>query len=193
MIAGHFGFAALVKAREPEVPLWGLMLATVWLDIIFVPLYLVGIESIELVPGTLGSYGAGYIHADYTHSLCGALLLATLFGCVAALPWGRRCGIVLGMVAFSHWLLDLVVHRRDMPLLPGNLGHLPKLGFGVWQWPLVAIAAEFALVALGSYCYWRAARHAVRTSGGIGRIWATIDPVALFVSGCAVLLLDAIG
>ncbi|MEA3133793.1 MAG: hypothetical protein QOG17_1639, partial [Gammaproteobacteria bacterium] len=29
MIAGHFGFAALVKARKPSVPLWALMLATV--------------------------------------------------------------------------------------------------------------------------------------------------------------------
>jgi hypothetical protein len=69
MIAGHFGFAALIKAREPQVPLWALMLATVWLDIVFVPLYVAGVESIEMVPGTHGSYGAGIIHADYTHSL----------------------------------------------------------------------------------------------------------------------------
>jgi hypothetical protein len=51
MIAGHFGFAALIKAREPQVPLWALMLATVWLDVVFVPLYVAGIESIEEVPG----------------------------------------------------------------------------------------------------------------------------------------------
>ena len=73
MIAGHFGFAALVKSRERQAPLWALMLSTVWLDIVFVPLFLAGIETIELVPGTHGGYGAGIIHADYTHSLVGAL------------------------------------------------------------------------------------------------------------------------
>ena len=46
MIAGHFGFAAAVKSREPETPLWALMLATVWLDVVFVPLYLSGIETV---------------------------------------------------------------------------------------------------------------------------------------------------
>jgi|HubBroStandDraft_4_1064222.scaffolds.fasta_scaffold596675_3 hypothetical protein len=76
MIAGHFGFAALIKAREREVPLWALMLATVWLDVVFVPLYIAGIESIETVPGTQGGYGTGVINADYTHSPLGALLLA---------------------------------------------------------------------------------------------------------------------
>ncbi len=54
MIAGHFGFAALVKSRETQVPLWALMLATVWLDIVFVPLFVAGIESVEVVPGAHG-------------------------------------------------------------------------------------------------------------------------------------------
>jgi hypothetical protein len=89
MIAGHFGFAAGVKGREQQVPLWALMLATVWLDIVFAPLLAAGIESIENVPGTSGGYGKSIIHADWTHSLVGALVLAALFGLVAARPWGR--------------------------------------------------------------------------------------------------------
>src|SRR6266567_1168423 len=107
MIAGHFGLAALVKSREHRVPLWALMLATVWLDILFVPLFLAGIERISFVPGTKGGYGRGIIYADYTHSLAGALLLSAVFGVMFAIPWGKRCAIVLGLVAFSHWLLDL--------------------------------------------------------------------------------------
>ena len=81
-----------------------------------------GIETIDNPPGASGGYGKAIIHADWTHSLVGALVLAALFGLVAARPWGRRMGIVLGAVAFSHWLLDLVVHRGDMPILPGNAG-----------------------------------------------------------------------
>lgn len=52
MVAGHFGFAAAVKSQERQVPLWALMLATAWLDILFVPLLLAGIERIDPVPGT---------------------------------------------------------------------------------------------------------------------------------------------
>jgi hypothetical protein len=69
MIAGHFGFAAGVKGRQPQVPLWALMLATVWLDILFAPFLAAGVESFDTVPGTSGGYGNAIIHADYTHSL----------------------------------------------------------------------------------------------------------------------------
>ena len=78
MIAGHFGLAAGVKARERQVPLWALMLATVWLDVVFVPLLAAGVESVENVPGTSGGYGNSIIHADWTHSLVGALVLAAV-------------------------------------------------------------------------------------------------------------------
>lgn len=193
MIAGHFGFAALVKARERQVPLWALMLATVWLDVVFVPLYVVGIESIETVPDTQGGYGAGIIHADYTHSLLGALLLAGVFGLIAGIPWGRRCGVVLGAVVFSHWLLDLIVHRHDMPMLPRDVGSLPELGFGLWRFPTAAITTEFALVVAGAFFYWQAARAAVHAAGNAGRLRADIAASLVLISGCAILFLDATG
>jgi membrane-bound metal-dependent hydrolase YbcI (DUF457 family) len=157
MIAGHFGLAAGVKGRQPQVPLWALMLATVWLDIVFAPLLAAGVESFDTVPGTSGGYGNAIIHADYTHSLVGALVLAALFGLVAARPWGRQAGVVLGAVVFSHWLLDLIVHRADLPILPGNAGDLPRLGFGLWKVPAASILVELALVVAGAWLYWRAA------------------------------------
>jgi membrane-bound metal-dependent hydrolase YbcI (DUF457 family) len=193
MIAGHFGFAALTKARERQVPLWALMLATVWLDIVFVPLYVAGIETIETVPGSRGGYGAGIIHADYTHSLLGALAISGIFGFVASIPWGRRCGVVLGAVTFSHWLLDLIVHRADMPLLPANIGGFPKLGFGLWRWPAAAILSELALVIAGSFFYWRAAQAIVDARGGAGKGRAIVTALLVLVAGCAILFLDATG
>jgi membrane-bound metal-dependent hydrolase YbcI (DUF457 family) len=158
VIAGHFGFAAIVKGNEPETPLWILMLATVWLDVIFVPLYLAKIETIQPVDGMHAGYGAGVIHADYTHSLVGAIVLSALLGVVAWRLWTKRSGIVVGLVSFSHWLLDLVVHRSDLALLPGNAGDLPRLGFGLWRAPAASAAVELALVAIGAWVYWRAAR-----------------------------------
>ena len=190
MVAGHFGLAAVVKAKEPQVPLWSLMLATAWLDVLFVPLYIAGIERIEPAPGTGGTgYGEGVIYADYTHSLVGALALGLLFGLVAAVPWGRRTGAILGAVVFSHWVLDLLVHRGDMPILPGNLGDLPRLGFGLWQIPLAAAAAELALVAIGAVLYGRAAaRRAGPAAGGRSRLAAGATfAVAVLVLGLSVL------
>src|SRR5215471_15588734 len=137
MIAGHFGFAAAVKAKQPAVPLWALMLACQWLDVLFVPLFAAGIERLDPVQGeAAGRYGGAIIYADYTHSLVGAVLLSALFGALFAFRYGRRTAIVLGLVAFSHWMLDLPMHRADMPVLPGGAGDFARLGFGLWRYPM---------------------------------------------------------
>jgi hypothetical protein len=192
MIAGHFGFAAIVKSPEPRVPLWSLMLATVWLDIVFIPLFLAGIEKLEPVPGLRGGYGQNIIYADYTHSLIGALVLSAAFGLMFGWRWGKRCAFVLGFVSFSHWLLDLVVHRHDMPVLPGNWGNLPRLGFGLWQVKTGSILAELMLVILGTWCYWRAAR-AASLAAHKGYSRAIVTALLILLGGVAVLVLDVAG
>jgi hypothetical protein len=190
MIAGHFGLAAGVKSVERPVPLWALMLATAWLDVVFVPLYAAGIETIEPAPDATGSYGGGIIHADYTHSLVGALVLSAILGGGLGYLWGQRTGVVLGLVAFSHWILDLVVHRPDLPVLPGNLGDLTRLGFGLWQFPTAAMVVELAIVLLGSFFYWRAAREVGGTEKAMR---ADIAGAVVLVSGIVVLFCDFTG
>ncbi|MEO8878252.1 MAG: permease [Polyangiaceae bacterium] len=166
MIAGHFGFAAAVKSKAPNVPLWLLMVACQWLDIVFVPLVAFGVEGLEPISGVKSpGYGEVIIHADYTHSLVGAALLSLLFGAVAAWRYGRRSGVILGLVSMSHWLLDLFMHRADMPLLPGNAGDFPRLGFGLWRSPAAAGGLELAFVVVGAVLYWRAARQVAETDG----------------------------
>jgi membrane-bound metal-dependent hydrolase YbcI (DUF457 family) len=194
VIAGHFGLAAGVKGRETEAPLWALMLATVWLDIVFVPLVLAGVETILPGPaGTAGGYGNAIIHADWTHSLVGAVVLSLLFGAVAAVPWGKRVGAVLGAVVFSHWLLDLVVHRADLPILPANAGNLPRLGFGLWQAPMISALVELLLVLGGAWLYWRAARQVTANAGAPERQRAVLVTAALIVAGVVTLGLDLAG
>jgi len=159
VIAGHFGLAAAVKWRAPAAPLWLLMIATQWLDIVFVPLFVLGVERLVPLPGAKsGAYGQALIYADYTHSLFGALLLSALLGAVASLRYGSKNGFVVGLVSFSHWVLDLLVHRGDLPILPGNLGRLPRLGFGLWRFTWLSALFELALVFSGALLYWRAAR-----------------------------------
>jgi membrane-bound metal-dependent hydrolase YbcI (DUF457 family) len=168
------------------------MLATVWLDIIFVPLFLTGIETIRPAPGTHGGYGGVIINADYTHSLIGALGISAIFAAVAAVWWGQRTGFVLGAVVFSHWLLDLVVHRADMPILPGSQGTLPRLGLGLWQLPRAVMLVELALVIAGAWLYWRAARQAAATVRS-HRARADLAALLVLVFGVAVLILDVMG
>ena len=110
MITGHLGLAAGAKAADVRAPLWCLMLATVWLDIVFVPLLLLGIETIETSPG--GGYGQSIIHADYTHSLLGALVLSAALGALAWWRWGRKVGLLVG-------------RGRVLPLDPGS-DHAPR-------------------------------------------------------------------
>lgn len=161
MFAGHFALGAGVKAAKNTPPLWSLMLATQLLDVVFVPLYLSGVETIEKVGA--GGYGGGIIHAVYSHSLVGALLLAGLALVAGGLAWGRRAGWILGSVTFSHWVIDLLVHRADLPILPGNWGNLPTLGMGLWQFPALTASLELAMIAVFTAMYgvslWGAAKH----------------------------------
>ncbi len=190
MIAGHFGLAAAVKAKAPSVPLWTLMLACQWLDVVFAVLFVAGIETLEPIQGAAkGAYGAVIIHADYTHSFVGAALLSIVFGGVAAFWYGRMRGCILGLMAMSHWVLDLIVHRPDLPILPG--GEL-RLGFGLWRYPAYSAALEFALVAAGSLLYWRAARRVAAVSVAAMRR-ANLCGVVVFVAGTITLGLNFFG
>jgi len=163
MFAGHFGLAAAVKSKQPRIPLWALMLSTQLLDVFFVPLVLTNVETIQPVANTKGGYGEVIIHADYTHSLIGALLIALCAGLIAWRFWGKNGGLVISAVVFSHWLLDLLVHRADLAILPGNLGNLPRLGFGLWAFPYISIALELVLIAVGGGLYFASALSRARS------------------------------
>ena len=160
MTSGHFGFAAIVKSSDPKVPLWALMFSTYLLDFIFIFLTAFGIESFAPLDPAHPAYGQVLIHAYYSHSLLGAAIIAVIAGLIARWLWGKKAGLIIGGIVFSHWLLDLIVHRPDLPILPGNLGNLPLLGFGLWQVPIAAALLELALALGGAYLYYRSARHA---------------------------------
>ena len=162
------------------------MLATVWLDVIFLPLFLAHWETVQTIRA---GYGGLLIHADYTHSIVGMLALSAALGAMFQPRLGSRVAMVIALVSASHWLLDLIVHRPDMPVLPGNLGNLPYFGLGLWNDPRVAACIEFVLVAAGSILYWRAAMEVSTKAGRNGRL-ATLSAAMIAAFGLLLLFLD---
>jgi hypothetical protein len=149
MFIGHFSTSLAAKALAPKLPLWQLLLAAQAVDILWALFIWLGIErasmdmSLPSNPLTLG-------HMPYTHSLLGTIAWAVLFGALAArfaAPTDKRTAFVaIAAVVASHWVLDLVVHRPDMAIIPG----MPGLGLGLWNHPAAAFWTEGALILAAS-------------------------------------------
>lgn len=102
---------------------------------------------------------------------------------------GRRVALVVILVSASHRVLDLVVHRPDMPVLPGNLMNLPYLGLAFWKDPQVPACLELILVIAGASLYWRTARE-VSANSGRNATLAAISAATIGGFGALVLFLD---
>jgi len=148
MFVGHYGVSFVAKRYDPSLPLWLLFLAVQLLDVLWAPFVLLGIEKLRIVPGITRSNPLDLYYMPYTHSLVAALLwslvAAVLYKLVAA---GRRprSAALLGLAVFSHWLLDLVVHRPDLPLYDDAA----KVGLGLWNLPAIAFGLETLLLLGG--------------------------------------------
>ena len=117
------------------------------------------------------------------------LALSCLLAMICWPFWGRRSAIVIGWVAVSHWMLDLLVHRADMPLLPANALQLPRLGFGLWRFPVASAALESGLILAGAWVYWRAARGACANDRRSTTL-AAVAAASIVVFGALTLALD---
>ena len=151
MFAGHYTAAFVAKRASPRIPLWVLLLAAQFVDVLFVLAILTGVEHARLDP-SLASNPLDLYDMPWTHSLLAAIVWAGV-AFTAARRWlslATRDAALVAAVVLSHWFLDLVVHRPDLTIAGGNA----KLGLALWNHPaaswllevvLVAAAARFAL------------------------------------------------
>lgn len=145
MFVGHYAGALAAKALEPKAPMWALAAGCQLVDIGWSAFIIAGIERAQVDP-TLPGSSLVLEHMPWTHSLpmtfvwaVGAALLARL---LLRLPmWAS---VVIGLTVASHWVLDLIVHRPDLPLWFGG----ERVGFGLWNLPVVEQAVEMGLLAL---------------------------------------------
>jgi hypothetical protein len=153
MFVGHYAAAFAAKTLEPRAPFWTYAGACQLVDIAWSGLVMGGVEKMRVDPHLPGSALDLYF-MPYTHSLPGAAawsIGAAVLGRLLRLPW--RAAVFIGLTVFSHWLLDLVVHRPDLLLWIGG----PKVGLGLWNYPIPEMALEFGLVAVAGGA-WIAAR-----------------------------------
>jgi len=151
MFMGHFAPAVWDTKRgssAPLIPLWLGFLAVQFIDIVFALLAIAGIEG----TGTMVD-GVPIFDIPFSHSLIGSLFLsfvgAVIFQMISKAK-GPKVFFVFAMLIFSHWILDIVVHRPDLPLYPGSS---VMMGFGIWNFPYLAYALEMGMLLVG-FLFW---------------------------------------
>lgn len=154
MFAGHYATALAAKAIEPRAPLWTLIAGAQLVDIAWSALVIAGIEGGRIDPALPGS-PLVLEHMPWTHSLPAAIAwsLAAIILAKLLLRSPMRVAVAIGAVVFSHWLLDLLVHRPDLELYPSG----PKLGLGLWNMEVPEQAVEIGLLGLGAM-FWAGQR-----------------------------------
>ncbi len=171
MFVGHYGVSFAAKPLAPRVPMWALFLAVQFLDVLWAPFVLVGLEKVDIVPGITATNPLDLYYMPYSHSL----LAAVVWSVVAALLWrvaarGRGGSLLIGGAVFSHWVLDLIVHRPDLALYD----NAAKVGLGLWNYPALALLLEAALLIAGLVYF-------LRTTGARPLPWLVLAAVLLLV------------
>jgi hypothetical protein len=153
MFVGHYSVAFAVKTERNRIPLWVLFVAVQLLDFLWAPFVLLGIEKVRIVPGITATNPLDLYYMPYTHSLIGALVWSSaaslLYKFVARQKASNAAALIVGAAVFSHWVLDLIVHRPDLAIYDDTM----KVGFGLWNYKGIEFAVEIALLVLGIILY----------------------------------------
>jgi len=164
VFVGHYSASFAGKAVEKRIPLWVLFIAVQFIDVLWGVFVLLGIEKVRIVPGFTASNALDLYYMPYTHSLLGAICWSAVAYAVCQIfprLRGRRTGLIVAAAVFSHWILDLIVHRPDLALYDS----VGKMGFGLWNYRGAAFALEMAVLCVGAALFYRTAAHKARLIG----------------------------
>ena len=150
MFVGHYAVALGAKRADPGTSLGWTFFGVQFLDILWAPAILIGLEKARVVPGFLPASPLDLYYMPWTHSLVMAVAWAWMFVRIFKRP-------VVGFCVFSHWLLDFVAHSPDLPVLRGG----PFLGLGLWRWREATFGVECGLLLVGLAIYLRSTRAVV--------------------------------
>src|SRR5947208_7583811 len=156
MFVGHSRVAFAARTEKNKIPLWVLFVAVQFLDYIWATLVLLGTEKLRVIKDfTAGSMLDSYFH-PYSHSLIAAIAWSVLAALVykplcswLGYTYTRSAALIVGVAVFSHWILDLIAHPRDLPIYDNTW----KVGLGLWNYRDPEFALEIVLLAVGIILY----------------------------------------
>jgi hypothetical protein len=164
MFLGHFAVALGAKRLMPRASLGVLFLSAQLPDVLWPIFLLLGWEHVDIVPGMTAVTPLNFYDYPISHSLVADLGWACTF---ALVYWIFRrdwtIAIFLGAGVLSHWVLDVLVHRPDVPVF----FHGPYLGLGLWESRPATLVVEFGAMMIGTSIY-QTSTKASNTAGKIG-------------------------
>jgi len=158
MFIGHFALGLAAKRAAPRLSLAALFGAAQLADIMWPVLLLAGLEEVRILPGINGITPLEFVSYPYSHSLVLLVVWGLAFGWFARRHDPRAFVIITALVV-SHWVLDFITHRPDMPLYPGG----PKFGLGLWFSLIGTVAVEVPMFLAGVWIYLQTTRPKDRT------------------------------
>ncbi|MGA8263734.1 MAG: hypothetical protein WB779_04790 [Ignavibacteriaceae bacterium] len=151
MFLGHYGVGFASKRVDSRASLGTYMMAAVFLDLLWPIFLLIGLEHVKIDPGNTVVTPLNFYDYPYSHSLLMSLVWSLLFGGIYYLiKKNRKTSVILGICVFSHWVLDFIVHRADLPLAPGVETFF---GLGLWNSLPVTLIVELSIFFAGAYLY----------------------------------------
>ena len=179
MFIGHYAVALGAKRAAPGVSLGTLFLATQLVDLLWPLFLLLGFEHVRIDPGNTVMTPLDFYDYPFTHSLTGALAWSLLTGLVY---YGFRSkvrnALVIAGTVFSHWILDLLTHRPDLPL---GFGNTVYVGLGLWNSLWGTLLLELGLFLAGLVLYLRCTR--ARDRYGSYGLWSLLVILVLIYAG----------
>jgi membrane-bound metal-dependent hydrolase YbcI (DUF457 family) len=146
MFVGHYAVGFAAKRAAPRTSLGFLIAAAVLLDLLWPVFLLLGWEEVRVVRGPTPLLNLDFVSYPISHSLATTIGWALLAGGAYWAATRYRAGAVwIAILVASHWILDFVTHRPDLPLWPGG----PRVGLGLWSSTFKTIAVEEAMLAVG--------------------------------------------
>jgi hypothetical protein len=171
MLAGHLAVALAAKRAEPRLPLAATVTAAFALDFLWPLLLLLGVETVSVHAHDTAFTNLSFDSYPWSHSLLAVAGWSLLGGAIAkGVGATTRAAMLIGALVMSHWLLDLVTHRPDLPLWPGG----PLAGLALWNSVAGTIVVEGGLLVGGLWLYLQS----TTAKDGTGR-WALVGLVLL--------------
>ncbi|HEX6850684.1 MAG TPA: hypothetical protein VF139_04695 [Candidatus Polarisedimenticolaceae bacterium] len=176
MFLGHLGAALAAKRIAPETSLGTTFLAAQLADLAWPTLVLLGVETVKIAPGITAVTPLDFERYPYTHSLVAAVLWSSGFALLYSLVRRdrRKNAWILGALVFSHWILDWISHRPDLPL---TLTGEARVGLGLWNSLAATLVVELAIFGGGVWLYARSTAPKDR----VGR-WSFVALIAFLLA-----------